>query len=735
VSSSELDWSQIRMLERDLAAFRDENRRLVEQHLALEEQFNLLEQRLTEFETEAYLQEQIEHRDRLNQRQFATLFDASPIPLILTNHHADILMLNQKACEFFADEREALVGKCMRKFLKKESSYALLKYLVQPGTITKTLHPEMVFSLKNDTLFTMTLAKLNDLAQFSECFIMSPQVISLQTMSNQSLRLAASIIDQVREGLMVTDEKGVIVKVNHAFCEITGFTEAEVIGKTPNILHSGRHAPGFYNEMWREIQHHGWWAGEVWNRRKNGEVFPEWLQISRIHDQRLARSFYVATFSDITERKKHQSQLDRLAFYDALTGLPNRSLLAQFLDAQLARLDPERPGLLAVLFLDLDKFKEINDHYGHAEGDFILREATQRIMARIRETDLASRIGGDEFIIVLGRLRDHEDAEQVAKDLLESLSLPFHSKKSVHRLSGSIGLAFAPEHGLTAEDLMRRADAAMYRAKSLGRNAYQVFDVQDESKVVETNRMLKLLWQAVEKPQQHIQMHYQPIFDAQCRIMPRHYEALIRLVDDQGVVIYPDSFIPIAEQNGVIGHLGLALFEVVCKDIRGAELAEDVRVAVNLSPIQFANVGLIENLRLLAHKYELSLNRFHFEVTETATMQNIHFMSEVLQTLKAFGATIMLDDFGTGYASLSMLKNLPVDVLKIDRGFVNELTNSTETQTLVKAMVAMAKALELKIVVEGVETEEQYLWLQQQRVDYFQGYWLGRPKASFLSTE
>lgn len=716
----------------DVAAFREENARLVEQQQRLELHANLLEQRISELEAELVWQEQAEKKDLSLQRQFSTLFDASPAALLLTNKYGDIEMLNQAAGALLDGQREALIGKNLRKFLQKESRYELVRFFRQAQSEQDKFRSQRVFTLHNETMFSLTVVRLSESGHFSGYYLLSPMVISLQELSAQSVRLQASILDQIREGMMVTNSRGRIIKVNQAFSEITGYSEQEVLDQSPSLLQSGRHTPSFYQQMWEEIQHHGWWAGEVWNRRKSGEVFPEWLQISRIHDQQTGQQFYVATFSDITERKLHQNQLDRLAFYDSLTGLPNRTLLTQGLDVQLARFRTNDPSQLAVLFLDLDKFKEVNDHYGHAEGDKVLREATQRIISRIRDTDLASRIGGDEFIIVLSRLQYRDDAFKVAEDLLAVLSDPFVTAKGRHHLSASIGLAFAPEQGDNVEDLMRRADAAMYRAKSKGRNAYQAFVEEDEDKLIESNQMLVRIRQAIQAPTRYITMHYQPIFQASAEPKVVHYEALIRLADDDGKLIYPNDFIELAEQHALIGQLGLGLFEKVCADIVAHQLPEQVRVAVNLSPVQFRSESLVDQLLEVAQSYNLSLQRFYFEVTETATMQNLQVMTLQLEQLKRLGACIMLDDFGTGYASLSMLKHLPVDVLKIDQGFVFELLESHETRSLVAAMIAMAKALELGVVAEGIEQQGHADWLIEHQVEFLQGYHLARPQAEFL---
>lgn len=720
-------------LEQDITAYREENSRLNEERQALEEAFAYLEQRISELEADLELQSSQEQREESENIFYRALFEEAPIALVMVDHHGNFVNLNLEALELLGQKKEDLIGKNLRKYLMRESRIEMINLLKKLNDCPeKSRYFKKIFTLSNERNFTLNASKLPRFEHKPPLVLFTLLEVSLNQITHQSLRISASIVDQIREGLMITDHRGRIVKVNHAFTEITGFSEADALGKTPNILHSGRHTMRFYQTMWSEIHHHGWWAGEVWNKRKTGEIFPEWLQISRIKDEITGKVFFAATFSDITDRKYHQNQLDRLAFYDSLTGLPNRTLLNQTLDARLSRLKNEQPYQIAVMFLDLDKFKDVNDHYGHAEGDKVLREATQRIVSRIRENDMTARIGGDEFVLVLTRIQSKEDAEHVAEDLLAILSEPYLTQKGKHFLSASIGIAFSPKDGNNVEDLMRRADAAMYVAKGKGRNTFHVFEAKQEDQLIESNVMLSLIRMAVASPLKHVQMHYQPIFSADQLDKPIHYEALIRLIDTHGNLVYPNLFIELAEQHSLIGQLGMALFEKVCEDIAGSHLDENIKIAVNLSPLQFYIEHLAVQLSSIAEKSGLSLSRFSFEITETATMQNLSLMISVLSDLRSQGAQIMLDDFGTGYASLSMLKNIPVHVLKIDQSFVFELAESPQTQSLVRAMIGMAQALGLQTIAEGVETQQQMDWLIEQGADALQGYYLGRPNAEFL---
>ncbi|PLA74812.1 hypothetical protein CYQ88_04275 [Hydrogenovibrio sp. SC-1] len=609
---------------RDIEAYKDENARLLDQHIALEHQFNLLEQQVSEMEAETQYRFQTGDDDCVDIDKYEQLFFQAPMALILVNERGDIIEVNEIAVELLQKEVGQLKSINFRKLLVAQSSVNFLMALQKLNSSLQQKQLHQLVTLKDGSLVDAWFRMINPEITQNFSVMISLNLIDVQVPSPHSFRLFSVMFEQSREGVIITDTDGTIINVNHAFCEITGYAESEVLGKNPRLLHSGYHNEAFYKEMWQQLFHAGWWVGEVWNRRKNGETYPEWLTIYRVHDDQLAQSFYVANFSDLTERKQHQQQLDRLAFYDILTGLPNRSMLNNFIEEKLT--SPKASEKIAVCFLDLDKFKDVNDNYGHPEGDRILREASQRILSRIREGDMACRVGGDEFVVVLTRIQVAEDAKVVAQDLLEVLSNPFKTKQAQHRLSVSIGISFSAEHGKTVSDLMRRADAAMYKAKNLGRNGFQVFESEDEQQLSEANTVLSHIWQAIDHPLQTIEMHYQPVYAREDTNIPRHFEALVRIQVDGEQLIYPGSFIELAEQQGLMDKLGMAIFESVCRDIVECLLPSDFRVAVNLSQQQFYNQRLLEQLELKAKEYGLSLSRFQFEVTETATMENLHLM-------------------------------------------------------------------------------------------------------------
>ncbi|AHF01361.1 diguanylate cyclase [Thiomicrospira aerophila AL3] len=720
----------------DLDAFKNENQLLQHELQKLTKISSELGHRVNELEAEIELiNYEIEFDESsnslTNQSDWDLCYKDSPSPMLIIDNHAIIMDCNDSFLNLVSEVSHDPVNKNFRSFLNKVSRYDFIKFIKKLGSSINKLANNEVLHFTSGTSFTFLIKPVaGEINDSTIHYLMLINLVDFVSLSKNSLQLSNAIIEQMHEGLMVTDHEGRIVKVNQAFIEITGFNHDDVLNATPKILHSGRHSPAFYDRMWREIEHHGWWAGEVWNKRKSGEIFPEWLQISRIHDKFTGKFFYVALFSDITERKAHQTQLDRLAFYDALTSLPNRQLLNQSLEACLHYMQATPEYQIALIFIDLDKFKNINDTFGHAEGDRVLKEAAQRIISLISDSDMASRIGGDEFVLLIKENASRDSVMVLAKDLLRVLEQPFITNKSRHHLSASLGVAFAPLHGDNVEDLMRRADAAMYSAKHEGRNKFKFFSFEHEASMLKSNITLNYVRHALASPQEHLNMAYQPIFSIHDQQTAAHYEALLRPKNGD---IYVSHFIELAEQHGLISELGLIIFRLICRDISRLSEARrsQIKVTVNLSVIQFFDLKLCDKLQSIAAEHGLNLDRFYFEVTETATMQNLEQVRRHLIQLQSMGAKIMLDDFGTGYASLSMLRDLPIDVLKIDRSFVMDIGKHVSSQLLISAMLAMARAFNLQVVAEGVETQEQFDWLKDQGVNYIQGYLLGRPDIGF----
>lgn len=419
----------------------------------------------------------------------------------------------------------------------------------------------------------------------------------------------------------------------------------------------------------------------------------------------------------------------RTAHYDVLTGLPNRAFFEGFLDNQLQRAQGNQDHRIAVLMLDLDRFKAVNDRFGHHEGDQVLKETARRILTCVRDVDMVTRIGGDGFAVVLGRLRSRAGASRVAKALIRALSRPFIVGPNSHRLTVSVGVAFYPEDGETVEDLIRRADLAMYEVKSAGRNGWVAFDADHEQRLLLQDHWKGLLWRAIDTPGRHLSVAYQPILRLSGgRPRPWALEALIRIHDDAGVSLDTGTLVRAAEQHHLMLPLGEAVFEVICAEVASMRQAGmTLPVTVNLSADQFLDPRLVARMRRVCEAHGVPMSALCFEITETALMRNLSRARQMVQALQAAGALILLDDFGSGYASLSQLHTLPVDLVKIDAAFIAEVGQSREAEALIRAILAMAEALGIEVVAEGVETDGQLSWLQQAGVQGLQGYYFSRP--------
>lgn len=721
------DSNELLTLLAELELYRNHNSELLKSLESYQLQNYQLNEQLSELEAETLVSENRLIDVESDYEFYKAIFDNYSGPVAIIDNKGGVALSNHQFRTLMQkDEISEVKKKFIFSFFEKSSSIELKKALLR---LSDDAPQRGVLELHNNTSISYQLSKLkrNALTDFN---ILTLSEMNFNSQDNYLFRLSKLSIEQMKEGLMITDVNHQIVFVNQSFTEITGYTFNDAVGNTPSILSSGRHPNSFYNEMYDELNMKGWWSGEIWNKRKNGQIYPEFIQITRAFDSISNSVFYIASFSDITARKSYQQHLDRLAFFDSLTSLPNRASLENYTENLINRMKPKLENMFAFVFLDLDQFKAVNDTYGHPEGDQVLREAAQRIIATIRTDDFAARIGGDEFVIVFSRITSKKDVLAIVEKLIKRINKPFIGKNAQHHLGTSIGVSFFPEDGIHAEDLMRRADAAMYYAKQNGRNQYRVFDSSFEKKAEEEVHIQSLINSAIKSGSNDIIfMNYQPLFEASDITKPKSFECLVRMQDHDGNLINPERFISLAEDNSLIADLGQHIFKLICKDIQQHFMsAAEIEFEVNLSPLQFLNPSLLDDLKKTAKQHDIPFKRFNFEITETATMENLSIMLDTLEAIKAEGCNLLLDDFGTGYASLSMLKNLPTNIIKIDRSFVHDLEHSGETQNLVRALINMAKSLKLSIVAEGVETQNQFEWLRNYGVDYFQGYWFSKPK-------
>ena len=553
---------------------------------------------------------------------------------------------------------------------------------------------------------------------------LAEQFAALQRAEGE-LRLYGTVFTNAAEGMTITDADSRIVAVNPAFTAISGYEAGDVVGQTPAILNSGQQDKAFYRQMWSELIDNGHWQGEIWNRRKDGGIYPEWLSIAAVRDGKGATTHYIAVFTDISERKQSEARIHHLAHHDVLTGLPNRLLLEDRISqAMLMSRRSTRP--MALVFIDLDRFKNINDTLGHEVGDSLLVQAAQRCLSVLRDTDTLSRQGGDEFVVVLPDLEHRQDAMHIARKLLATLGQPYLLAGHELTITGSAGVALFPDDGQTASELLRKADAAMYRAKEEGRNTFRFFSAEINTASLGELLLENDLYGALERGE--LLMYYQPKVDARSGQLIGA-EALMRWQHREQGMIPPTRFIPLAEENGLINAFGEWAIKNVCAQLR-AWLDAGLRVvpvAVNISAQQFAQQDLPQMVAQALAEHGIPPQLLELELTESMLMRNSARATAVLQTLRSMHIHVAIDDFGTGYSSLSYLKQFPVQSLKIDRSFVCEIGEHGEHVKLASAIIAMAHELDLGVIAEGVETEAQQRYLLERGCDQFQGFLFGRP--------
>jgi diguanylate cyclase (GGDEF)-like protein/PAS domain S-box-containing protein len=523
---------------------------------------------------------------------------------------------------------------------------------------------------------------------------------------------------------MVTDVNNKIISVNRSFVEITGYAAEEIVGQDPKILSSGLQPPEFYDSMWAVIAETGSWQGEVWDRRKNGEVYPEALTIIRVKNAEGAIINHLAIFSDISERKIAQERIQQLAHYDVLTGLPNRVLFSDRLEQAIISAQRNHTNI-ALLFLDIDRFKQINDTLGHGVGDRLLQNVGQRLLGCVREQDTVSRQGGDEFIVVLSDAGS-AGAELVAQKILQSILQPYVIEQHDLRITASIGIAIFPDHAQDSESLIKYADVAMYQAKESGRNCYLSFHPAMNESSYERLKLENALRGALERDE--LCVYYQAQVNLQDgRIVG--CEALVRWLHPTLGMIYPDKFIPLAEETGLIVSINHWVLEQAIKQCRAWRDAgfNALTMSVNLSALQFRQHNLLQQVKGLLDKYELPPGVLDLELTEGILMQGVERTLATLHELSAMGVILSLDDFGTGYSSLSYLKRFPIQQLKIDQSFVRDVITDASDATMVRTIILMAHSLKLDVIAEGVETQEQAEFLMQSGCERAQGYHFRRP--------
>ncbi|NNB14361.1 GGDEF domain-containing protein [Pseudomonas fragi] len=575
-----------------------------------------------------------------------------------------------------------------------------------------------VFALFSAVLIFFARARLFD-------FLGMNPGLKRQRQDQERLRQAAVVFDCTREGVLVSDSRGVIVHVNRALVEITGYPAEEVLGRRPNMFKSGRHGPEFYQAMFKTIDEHGEWHGEIWNRRKSGEVYPQWQTVRAITDDKGQVSHYVAVFSDISAIKNSQTELARLVHHDPLTDLPNRLLFTDRTEQALASAQRHQTGC-ALLMIDLDHFKIINDSLGHNVGDLLLKAVAERLLRVFGKGFTVARLGGDEFAVLIDSCAQASQAAGLAQQVLEIMKGPFDVDKHQLFISASVGISVFPGDALNAEQLLRNADSALFKAKSSGREGYALYTEELTAHAQYRVEVASDLRRALE--QQELRVYYQPVHELKTSRLIG-VEALVRWEHPLRGLLAPGEFIPIAERTGLIAEIDAWVLEQACWQMvqwqgAGVELAF---VAVNISSRLFARPELFALVSTVLADTGLDPALLELEVTESAVMDNSQVALEQMHRLRALGLRLAIDDFGTGFSSLLRLKRLPVQKLKIDQGFVAGLPGDNDDVAIVRAVIALGQSMGLQVHAEGIEQVGQAQFLLDLDCDLGQGYWFGRP--------
>ena len=575
-----------------------------------------------------------------------------------------------------------------------------------------------VFALFSAVLIFFARARLCDFLG------MSPG-LKRQRQDQERLRQAAVVFDCTREGVLVSDRRGVIVHVNRALVEITGYPVEEVLGQRPNMFKSGRHGPEFYQAIFKSLEQSGEWHGEIWNRRKSGEIYPQWQTVRSITDDKGQVSHYVAVFSDISAIKNSQTELARLVHHDPLTDLPNRLLFTDRTEQTLASAQRHQTGC-ALLMIDLDHFKIINDSLGHNVGDLLLKAVAERLLRVFGKGFTVARLGGDEFAVLVDSCAQTSQAAGLAQQVLEVMKGPFDVDKHQLFISASVGISVFPSDALNAEQLLRNADSALFKAKSSGREGYALYTEELTAHAQYRVEVASDLRRALE--QHELRVYYQPVHDLKSSRLIG-VEALVRWEHPLRGLLSPGEFIPIAERTGLIAEIDAWVLEQACWQMvqwqaAGVELSF---VAVNISSRLFARPELFSLVSTVLADTGMDAALLELEVTESAVMDNSQVALEQMHRLRALGLRLAIDDFGTGFSSLLRLKRLPVQKLKIDQGFVAGLPGDNDDVAIVRAVIALGQSMGLQVHAEGIEQVEQAQFLLDLNCNLGQGYWFGRP--------
>jgi len=667
---------------------------------------------------------------RRQEQLLQTIVDNTTAIIYLKDKEGKYILVNRRYARLIKMGKEQVKGKTDYDIFPREVADRLAENDMRAlmGSEPREMEEEAVFGDQKHVYLSMKfpLRRMSG-DPYAICNISTD--ITERKKTEEKLELAASVFENSAEGVVVTDARGIIQSINPAFTQITGYSSGEAVGGNPSILKSGKHDKEFYKSMWDTLLSAGRWKGEIWNRRKSGEAYLQKTTITAIKDFSGATTQYAAVFYDITELRASEKEVEYKAYHDALTGLPNRQLFIDRLKHAIVRAKRAH-AIFAVLFVDLDGFKLINDSLGHAVGDLLLRGVAIRMVGCAREEDTVARLGGDEFTVIIENMTSEEEAAAVARRINASLSEPFVHKKEELFISSSVGISLYPQNGQTAEDLLKNADLAMYNVKTVGKNSFMFFTKSLNDNAVRRHELESKLRKALEKNE--ISAVFQPKIELATGKMAG-LEGLMRWTHD-GRSISPAEFIPVAEDTGLIRELDEWMLDTACvfmnellaEGLAGEEVT-GISISINFSAKDLEQLNFVDKLISATKKHGLNPRRIEVELTENALVKNIESAVEKLRALRKWGFNISIDDFGIGYSSLSYLVKFPINYLKLDRSFVVDLFKDPDAKSVAKAVVSMAHEINLKVVAEGVETLEQLSFLSGIKCDQVQGYIFCKP--------
>lgn len=669
-------------------------------------------------------------------RRFSALFNVLPLSAFVIEASGAVLDVNEIGLRRFKPRSKPTI-EYFPKLVMKDSHLQFARLIQE----TQRNGAASAFSLNLKTnddsqfvgdIFASKLPILPELAEAEATPSIALLIVDrTKELHYQSkLKLAATVFESSQEGMMVTDAECTIIQVNEAFTKITGYRPEEAIGRHPKFLRSGRHDAYFYTQMWQAIEVYGSWQGEIWNRHKSGGIYPQHLAVSSVKDASGAVVNYIGVFVDISHQKKTEEEIAKLAFYDPLTNLPNRRLFKDRLGQAIIS-STRNSHYAALLFIDLDDFKTINDTLGHDLGDELLIKFSTRLFSCVREVDTVARLGGDEFVIILENLDKREIvatsvAEMIARKILQLMHEPFALNQQQIHCSCSIGATIFLKNEHPQDELLKQADLAMYQAKKTGKNAVFFYDPKLKVAVNTSLLVHNELQGAMDTNQ--IELFYQVIVDVDRQ--PVGAEALVRWHHPVKGLILPGEFIPVAEETGLINLLGVWTMHQACKQIKQwaqAEATKHLVISVNISAKQIEHVDFVSTVKAIIAQYQVNPARLSFELTENTLISNIESVIDKMRELKTLGVGFSLDDFGTGYSSLKYLSILPVDYIKIDQSFVRGMFPDKNKNSIITAVIAIAKSLNIRVISEGVENCNQFEYLIEEGSSLFQGYYFARP--------